>query len=762
MDPSLSASPTSEVQEAPRNDLHQPPSSDVVAPEERVAELTDLLADLDDPPHFGRGSSLKLSTTQENNLIQVRLGIASSLYAALKWKHEPTARHCLRVALNCSVWAHRLGLPQERRDEIEVAALLHDIGKIGVPDQILAKPCPLSRQETAVMDGHWLMGLEILRGCCASQGVQEIVMHARAWFDGTKEGLSAAGEEIPLGARMLSIVDAYDAMTTDHVYRPARPRERALHELFSYGGRQFDRTLVKSFSELHECDERKLIELVPRRWLQILDPSAANAAWGLNSRAAAPPQLFAESLFQQRLIENMDDAVIFVDAALRILRWNPAAERLTGVSGESVYHRLWLPSLLRVRDEHGCVIRDEQCPVAYSIRTGTPWMRRLNVRGREGRVLAIDAHAMPVHSEDGTVQGLALVLHDASQETTLQERCQNLHEMATRDPLTQLANRSEFDRLLDVFVTAHAEKKRPCSLIMSDIDFFKEVNDNFGHQAGDEVIRSFAALLKGSCRAGDLVARYGGEEFVMLCADCDSGTVARRAEQLRSAFGRTPHDELSGKMVTASFGVTEIQPGDTPDTMLRRADRALLTAKEEGRNKVVQLGSGNETADQPLKWPRRRPAAGDVLVEQRLASGVPLSVSVEKLRGFIADHHAHVASLSGNRVALAITCGPPARPFLHDAQRPSHFTMELEYSEQRAWHEGPDGVRAHRFIRTLIKVAVRTASARDRRQKLAAERARQLLISLRAYLMAIEPVDGPETSVLERAKHLFAPWWAKK
>ena len=101
-----------------------------------------------------------------------------------------------------------------------------------------------------------------------------------------------------------------------------------------------------------------------------------------------------------------------------------------------------------------------------------------------------------------------------------------------------------------------------------------------------------ATLLKGACRPGDLVARYGGEEFVMLCADCDNAAAARRAEQVRKALGQMQQPKMEGRSVTASFGVTEIQPGDTPETMLRRADRALLMAKSKGRNVVVQLGSG--------------------------------------------------------------------------------------------------------------------------------------------------------------------------
>ena len=99
---------------------------------------------------------------------------------------------------------------------------------------------------------------------------------------------------------------------------------------------------------------------------------------------------------------------------------------------------------------------------------------------------------------------------------------------------------------------------------MCDIDHFKQINDNYGHQAGDEVIITFAADAEAMCRPGDLVARYGGEEFVMLCADCDNATAARRAETDPPLGWSTEAPVLGHKCITASFGVTEIQPAIPP------------------------------------------------------------------------------------------------------------------------------------------------------------------------------------------------------
>ena len=193
--------------------------------------------------------------------------------------------------------------------------------------------------------------------------------------------------------------------------------------------------------------------------------------------------------------------------------------------------------------------------------------------------MAVDLHAIPVRSVDGAIHGATVLLHDVSSETSLEEKCQALHAQVAKDPMTQVANRAEFDRMLNNFVAAHQESNLPCSLIMSDIDHFKSINDTHGHQAGDAAIITFASLLKTMCRSGDLVARYGGEEFAILCADCTNAAAARKAESIRKALSEVKQPVLGNTAITASFGVTELQTGDTPETMLRRADRALLAGQ---------------------------------------------------------------------------------------------------------------------------------------------------------------------------------------
>ena len=382
----------------------------------------------------------------ENRLAQVRLGMANSLFTAMRCRDAATASHSLRVALGCSAWSMAIELPEPQLDSIEVAALLHDIGKIGVPDGVLLKPGALLAEERTLMDRHLPFGLEILASCCASPEILEIVRHSGTWFDGSRPPTQRRGKELPQTARMLAIVDAFDSMTTPQVYRPAMSRDRAIQELCDFAGSQFDPELVVQFAELN-TDQQPLCQRVGRRWLRDLSPATANGWWQWQPQGKAAAETLAfDSLHQQKLLENMYDGVIFLDGNLQVLQWNRGAERLTGIPAASILQRLFTPSGLKMRDEHGNEITDDHCPVSYALRSGVQSLRRLVIGSRRGRDLAVDMHLIPVVGSDGIMRGITLLLHDASGEASLEERCHHLYEQAIRDPLTQLANRAEFDR----------------------------------------------------------------------------------------------------------------------------------------------------------------------------------------------------------------------------------------------------------------------------------------------------------------------------
>lgn len=736
--------------------------------EHRLAALSSLLESIDNNAKADPLLKNPAPSPHQSHLALARLGIASSLFIALRAKHGPTAAHCLRVALGASSWAMAMNLPEEERDDIEVASLLHDVGKVGVPDYVLSKPGKLSGEELLLMERHRQLGCEIISGCCSSRSVLDIVQYSSGWYDGTKHGFDRKEEELPLGARIIAIVDAFDAMTTDHVYRRAMSRERAVAELFNYSGSQFDPQLVASFCDLISRDKVQFTDTVARRWLQQISIEASNRYWSLsdavNSSSPSPQPTVAP--FHERLLDTMHDGVVFVDEKLHVTAWNRAIERLTGITGHSILGNTWSPDLIHLKDERGKVIADDECPISHAMESGTQSFRRLTLQGRNKESVSVDIQITPVLQSDGVARGAAVILHDASSQITLEERVESLSERATQDPLTKLSNRAEFDHGLKTFVKTHLEHGEPCSMIICDIDHFKKINDVYGHQAGDDALIRFAGILQGHARDGDLVARYGGEEFVILCADCDNATATRRAEALRRAISAHKQPSLGNKCITASFGVTEVQGGDTPETFLNRADRALLQAKDNGRNMVVQLGTGileddkNAGASNWLDWFRASPV--DELLSRRLVTVVPMKVAAEKLRGFVADHQAQIIEIKDNHVTLKIDESQSALT-KRWTDRPVPFVMELTFDEESN-ASGPRSTVLQQ--RTIIEVVVRPRRQRDRRRRDMRELARQLLVSLKSYLMAHDfQADAPEPSsddsrehFLEKSKKILSHW----
>lgn len=664
----------------------------------------------------------------EERLAQSRLGVVSSLFRALRLKHPPTAKHCLRVALGCSVFASYLKLDDKTREQIEIAALLHDIGKLGVPDQILNKPDRLDANEYQVMEQHMLFAVHILESFCDDQTILDIVRYSSTWYDGSRPaGCDIKGDALPIGARILAIQNAYDAMTTDLVYRQALPRDRAIAELFENSPTQFDPKLVSSFCEVNSDASSHLQSEVVRRWVQMSNESA-DGLWSFTTPINQGGN-DSQTIFQQRLLESMHDGVIFVDMSARIMVWNRGAEELTGLSKESVHHKQWQPQIVDMRDMEGNAIKSKSCPLLSCVLTRQESIHRLTLtnRGKKSRV-AVNVHLLPVRDATDTCHGAIMILHDVSPEYSLEARVQNLHTRATRDALTGVGNRAEFDRRHSELVASHAESGDPLGLVICDIDHFKLVNDTYGHQAGDAALIEFASLIDRHCRGNDLVARYGGEEFVLICPGCTASSAEKKAEEIRRSLAATVQPALNNTKMTASFGVTDLQAGDTPETMLKRADEGLYEAKEAGRNRVILVGNHVETEQQEKRsswfsWTSSKQQE-DKLVQKMLKCSVPVKVVAEKLRGFVSDNNTEVIEAHENSVSLAF--GERSIPGQRrQTDRPFTFTMRIDFKPNVE-----DG------FGTLIDVTISGKRGRDRRLEDVVDCAEQLLKSLKAYLIA--------------------------
>ena len=166
----------------------------------------------------------------------------------------------------------------------------------------------------------------------------------------------------------------------------------------------------------------------------------------------------------------------------------------------------------------------------------------------------------------------------------LQAANQKIEELARTDSLTQLVNRRYFDERIRELTFLSIRKFQPLSVIMTDIDKFKQVNDTFGHFMGDRVLIGYADLMKKHTRAEDIVARYGGEEFIILLQQTDDSHAILIAERIRKSLSIA--DLLNNTYtVTASFGISQLKTDESVETFIKRADIALYRAKQSGRNR---------------------------------------------------------------------------------------------------------------------------------------------------------------------------------
>ena len=692
----------------------------------------------------------------EERLVHNRLGIYSALFMALRAKHPPTAAHSLRVALECSKWAAVRRMSEHERELLEVAGLLHDIGKIGIPDRVLQKTDELIGHESSLMQLHGELAIELMAGAGACQELLDIIRlyRRRAQAIANPFVATAAPTDsvaVPIAARMLAIADAFDSMTSEQPFRNAMPRDVAVGELMKNSGSQFDPALVQEFAVLIALPVGELEKAVGRRWLNELIPHQAPGFNGNSlSASSGAMQTLIDTLYHYRLLESMSDAAIYVDYDGRILSWNRAAAALSGRSAESMLHQTLSSEVIGLTTIGGGRIVDERCPIRQALNRQASQNQKFSLKRVDGRQVPVNVDALLVQSAKNEFCGAIFMIRDASHQVELEEQVQNLHEIATTDNLTNVSNRGELNRYLPQFVSQHVAAGTPGSLIICDIDHFKRINDTYGHPAGDEALVVFSQVLKRLARTGDMVARFGGEEFVLLCSNCDIASAASRAEDIRRAVETMPVPALRNQYLTASFGVTSIQVGDDQDSLLARADRALLVAKDSGRNRVVQLGESVEKEEEPSKrtsWFNWFSAseAKTALLERYFLTAVPQDIAIERLSGFINDHKAEVVEIDGNRVAVRINSRDSSASRRQN-DRPIELLMEvlLEQVDVR-----PQGVRGSIQCQTKMHVTFRAAKPRDRRYVNVLEQASQLMMSFKSYMVAQDLTEEMQSLIVQ-------------
>jgi diguanylate cyclase (GGDEF)-like protein/putative nucleotidyltransferase with HDIG domain len=546
-----------------------------------------------------------------------------ALALAIEAKDQTTHTHLQRVRTYAVEIAKELGLPAGEIEALRAAALLHDIGKLAVPEHIINKPGRLTPEEFEKMKVHPLVGAEILERVAFPYPVAPIVRAHHERWDGTGYPAGLAAQEIPIGARILAAVDCLDALASHRQYRPAMPLDQAMEKVKEKSGTWFDPTIVSllqsRYVELEQLAQTSEGGFIPTKLPKDLRvagshaPAAGFEKWADSSQneadflsSIASARQEAQAMFE--LSQDLGNS-LSLSETLSVLSMR--LRRLIVYDSIAVYvnRNGWLlPELvsgenfralssLKIRVGEGlCGWVAENCK---PIINGNPQVEAGFVADPEKHTVLSSALAVPLEGLNGVVGVLAMyhstadaftpdhlriLLAVASKVALSVENAlkyQQAESSATTDYLTGLPNaRSLFVHLAQE-ISRCRRMKTSLAVMVCDIDGLKYINDSFGHLEGDKLLREFSVGMKEACRGYDYVARMGGDEFVVTAPGLTVDAAREKAERLNEAAVLAGRAVCGTDVISLSVG-TAFCPEDGYDVeaLLAEADRRMYSIKQ--------------------------------------------------------------------------------------------------------------------------------------------------------------------------------------
>ncbi len=506
----------------------------------------------------------------KEHLAEVYLAIIKSLALAIDAKDQYTHQHILRVRRYAVATARHMGLAGAELDAIDTGALLHDIGKLGVPEYILLKPGRLTDDEFAKIKEHPKIGADILGPVDFPWPVLPVVRSHHEKWDGTGYPDGLAGEGIPRTARILAVADVYDALTSSRSYRSAWTHERACEVIRRDRGTHFDPIVADAFlGVIEEVVVQMAAEGEGPLVVAEADAGASAGPAGQAARAIhrASSELWAlyevvqtlsSSLGLDETLEILSrklEALLPGTACLFLLRDADGATdcgEMTGGDGMGVRAAVGLNreyfTGARTLGPNGASLRVAASRLTHLGGYDADDLLLTSSRSAQWTALQTSLIVPIVHQGEtlGTINLYhpdrdAFSAHDRQLLETVAERAaaalyngllfDRTRSHAVSDPLTGLPALRH--------ITRHVEDRcrdgEPFALICLDLDSFKPINDNFGHQKGDQVLRDLSALFLAQIRDTDIVARYGGDEFLVYVHGGGPAEARALAARLRLA-----------------------------------------------------------------------------------------------------------------------------------------------------------------------------------------------------------------------------------
>jgi len=563
----------------------------------------------------------------------LHLRTIEALALAIEAKDHNTHEHLQRVRVYAMEVAKELRLSAQEIEALRAASVLHDIGKLAVPEHIISKPGRLTPDEFERMKIHPIIGAEILEQVRFPYPVVPIVYAHHEKWDGSGYPRGLKGNEIPIGARILSAVDCLDALASYRQYRPALPLDQAMAQIIAESGISFDPQVVeilqRRYIELEklarEKEERGTARLSVDTKVERGEAPAAGFEQhdipsdkpegkdylSIIAAARREAQVLYELTHDLGTSLRLDDTLSMFSVRLqRLLSYDALAvyvrygNLLTAeyVSGDNF--RLFSSLKIPIGEGlSGWVAHNNK-----SIVNGNPSVEPGYLNDPTKFSSLRSALAVPLKADSEVVAVLALyrvqqnafakedlriVLNASSKlgftiENAL--KFKKAEDSATTDFLTGLPNTRSVYLYLESELARCKRSGNPLSVFMLDLDGFKQVNDRFGHMEGNNVLRMFAAALKDSCREYDYAARIGGDEFVVISPGLGPEGIAEMIERLQKTAIQAGDAVLGQDILSASVGNASYpSDGESAEDLLTQADHEMYTMKTSSRAKAANL-----------------------------------------------------------------------------------------------------------------------------------------------------------------------------
>jgi diguanylate cyclase (GGDEF)-like protein/putative nucleotidyltransferase with HDIG domain len=597
--------------------------------------------------YLGRLETEKHQVEIERNhaeeMASLHLRTIEALALAIEAKDQTTHDHLQRVQVYCTEVGKELGLVDEELQALLAASILHDIGKLAVPEHIISKPGKLTQEEFEKMKIHPVVGAEILERVKFPYPVVPIVRHHHEKWDGSGYPDGLTGRQIPIGARILSAVDCFDALSSDRQYRPALPVDEAMLYVANQAGKAFDPQVVDVLkSRYRELEEKVRHISTPERArlntdIKVERGDAPDAGFIAEDGAELQTDKFVVSIAAAReeaqfLFSISQDLTVSIDPETMFKKLSERLRAVMPFDTIAYYHaehenlepifvagtERELFSRLRIPIGHGLsgwVVQEKK-----TICNGNPAVEPGFLNDRRMVTNMRSALAVPVEGASGVIG--SLTLYSAARDAYTRDHLRILMAVAARlafqvenslrfqkargesftDELTELPNSRYLLSRLQQEVERAASHQSPLAVLVMDLDGFKSLNDTFGHLEGNRALRYIADHGRRALPQNAVLARMGGDEFVALLPGCSAEAAASLAAELQG-ITESAGVEITGKpILSASWGVSFFgADGDTSEKLLGEADHRMYdykrTKADRMAERLARLAAGVSTAN---------------------------------------------------------------------------------------------------------------------------------------------------------------------